>query len=73
MANGERERAARNRDLLARLAAPPTKAQVLAELDLEISGATELAVALDFRPVVRLLRMAKQEVSLLRRQRDTKE
>jgi hypothetical protein len=71
MADRENERVARNRDLLAAMATPPTKAQVLAELDLEISDATELAVALDFRGVVRLLRMAKHEVSLLRRQRDT--
>ena len=41
----ERERDVRNKALIARLGAPPTKAQILAELDLEISDAIDLALA----------------------------
>jgi hypothetical protein len=58
----ERERDARNKALLARLEAPPTKTQILAELDLEISGAIDLALAANLRGVAHLLRMAKLEV-----------
>jgi hypothetical protein len=70
MADGEKEkeRTARNRALLARMEAAPTKAQVLSELDLEISDAINLAVTADVPTLVRLLRMAKLEVvQILRR------
>jgi hypothetical protein len=73
MADGEKERAARNRALLARMGAPPTKAQVLSELDLEISDAINLAVAADLPTLVRLLRMAKLEVVQIRRRREFKD
>jgi hypothetical protein len=71
MADREKEGAARNRDFIAQMAAPPTQAQLLAELQLEITDAVQLAVALNFPSVVRLLQMAKLEVNLLRQQRDT--
>jgi hypothetical protein len=63
----ERERDARNNALIARLRAPPTKAQILAELDLEISDAIDLALAANLRGVAHLLRMAKLEVDQVQR------
>jgi hypothetical protein len=65
MADGEK-RTARNRDLLARLGAPPTNAQILAEIDREISDALHIATAADLQSLMRLLRMAKLEVTRLR-------
>jgi hypothetical protein len=41
------------------MAAPPNRTEVLTEIDLEISGAINLAVAADFPTLVRLLRMAQ--------------
>jgi hypothetical protein len=67
MADGEEERTARNKALLARMGAPPTRAQVLTEIDLEIGGAINLAMAGDFPTLVRLLRMANLEVAQIRR------
>jgi hypothetical protein len=66
MADREAERTARNKGLLARLTVPPTNAQVLAELDLEISDALQLATASDLRALARLLQMAKTEMNRLR-------
>jgi predicted methyltransferase MtxX (methanogen marker protein 4) len=43
MADRNKERAARNRDLIASMAAPPTRAQILVELDLEITDAIRFA------------------------------
>ena len=63
----EREKDARNNALLARLGAPPTKAQILAELALEISDAIDLALAANLRGVAHLLRMAKLEVEQVQR------
>jgi hypothetical protein len=63
----ERERDVRNKALIARLGAPPTKAQILAELDLEISDAIDLALAANLRGVAHLLRMAKLEVEQVQR------
>jgi hypothetical protein len=71
MADDEKERTARNRALLARMGAAPTKAQVLSELDLEISDALNLAMALP--ALVRLLRMAKLEVVQVRRRSELKD
>jgi hypothetical protein len=68
----ERERDARNKALLARLEAPPTKTQILAELDLEISDAIDLALAANLRGVAHLLRMAKLEVDQVQ-QRELKD
>jgi hypothetical protein len=73
MGDGERERTARNRDLLARIAAPATKAQVLTEIDLEIGDAIQLAAASDFPTLVRILRMAQLEVSQIRRRTEFKD
>jgi hypothetical protein len=66
MANREEKRTARNRDLLARMSVPPTRAQILAEIDLDISDAIRLAVAADLPTLLRLLRTAKSEVVELR-------
>jgi hypothetical protein len=66
MADREKERAARNRDLIARMSVPPTKAQILDELDLEISDAIHLATMADFRTLLRVLRMARLELGQLR-------
>ena len=63
----ERERDARIKALIARLAAPPTKAQILAELALEISDAIDLALAANLPGVAHLLRMAKLEVDQVQR------
>jgi hypothetical protein len=41
----EKERAARNKAVIARMGVPPTMARILAELDLEISDALQLAAA----------------------------
>jgi hypothetical protein len=73
MADGEKERTARNRALLARMGAGPTKAQVLTEIDLEISDAINLAAAADFPTLVRLLRMAKLEAVQIRRRSELKD
>jgi hypothetical protein len=73
MADDKKERTARNRALLARMGAPPTKAQVLTELDLEINDATNLAVAADLPTLVRLLRMAKLELDQIRRRSEFKD
>jgi hypothetical protein len=73
MTEGERDRTARNRALLARMGAPPTKAQVLSEIDLEISDAINLAVAADFPTLVRLLRMAQLETAQIRRPSEFKD
>jgi hypothetical protein len=66
MADREKDRAARNKVLIARMSAPPTKAQIFAEIDLEISDAINLAVAADVPALLRLLRTAKAEVAELR-------
>jgi hypothetical protein len=73
MADGEEDRTARNKALLARMGAPPTRAQVLAEIELEISDATNLAMAVDFPTLVRLLRMANLEVAQIRRRSELKD
>jgi hypothetical protein len=72
MSHPEPARSARNKALIARMAAAPTKAQILAKLDLEISGAIDCAVAADLRDVVRLLRMTKLEVSRFRQRHKDK-
>jgi hypothetical protein len=73
MADRRNERAARNRDLIARMSAAPTKAQILAELDLEINDAIRLAVAADFPALVRVLRSAKVQVVELRERPEFKD
>jgi hypothetical protein len=72
MADDEKERTARNRALLSRMGAAPTKAQVLTEIDLEISDAINLAVVADYPTLVRLLRMAKLEVVQIRQRSELK-
>jgi hypothetical protein len=73
MADGENERTARNRALLSRMGVPPTKAQVLTEIDFEIGGAIHLAATSNFPTLVRLLRMAQLEVAQLRRRPELKD
>jgi hypothetical protein len=73
MADGENERTTRNRALLARMGAPPTKAQVLTEIDFEIGDAIQLAATSNFPTLVRLLRMAQLEVAQLRRRPELKD
>jgi hypothetical protein len=73
MTDREKERSARNKSLIARMAAAPTEAQILAELDLEISHAIDCAVAAGLRDAVRLLRMVKLEVSEVRQRRGKKD
>jgi hypothetical protein len=65
--------AARNRALLSRMGAPPTKAQVLTEIDFEIGDAIQLAATSNFPTLVRLLRMAQLEVAKLQRRPELKE
>jgi hypothetical protein len=72
MTDRDKDRAARNRDLLAGMGAPPTQVQVLAEIDLEITDLIQLAPASDFPTLVRLLRMARLEVGQLWRRPDVK-
>jgi hypothetical protein len=69
---GKKERANRNKDLIARMGAPPTTAQVLDEIDLEIGDALAFAVAANFPSVVRLLRMTKLELAQIKGQRALK-
>jgi hypothetical protein len=71
--DGENERTARNKALLSRMGAPPTKAEVLAEIDLEIRDAIQLAAASDFPTLVRLLQMAQLEVGQIRRRTEFKD
>jgi hypothetical protein len=63
MSEPEQARSARNKALIARTAAAPTKAQILAELDFQI----DCAMAAGLRDVARLLHMTKLKVSRLRR------
>jgi hypothetical protein len=73
MSDREKDRAARNRDLIARMGAAPTRAQVLAELDFEIGDALQLAIAADLQSLVRLLQLAKLEVCQIQRRADFKD
>jgi hypothetical protein len=63
MADREKERAARNKNLMARMCVAPTKAQILAELDREICDAINSAVAVDLHALAGLLRMARIDMS----------
>ncbi len=72
MVDCEKERTARNKDVIARMCVTPTKAQILSELDLEISDAINFAVAMDLQALVSLLRMAKSDVSRLRQRPEYK-
>jgi hypothetical protein len=67
VADRKEERAARNRDLVAGMGASPTRAQILADFDFEIGDALQLAVAANLQSLVRLLQMAKLEMSHQRR------
>lgn len=69
MTDREEERAAR----IARMAAAPTKAQILAELDFEISDALHLSTTANLPSMVRWLRMAKLEVTRLRQRPEYKD
>jgi hypothetical protein len=71
--DGEGERTAWNRALLAQMGAPPTRAQVLTEIDFEIGDAIQLAAASNFPTLVRLLRMAQLEVGQIRRRPELKD
>jgi hypothetical protein len=74
MTDRERDRTARNKDRIARMNGPPTKVQMLAEIETEIADVIDLAVAADFPTLVRLLRMAKLEASQIpRRAEDDKD
>jgi hypothetical protein len=72
VAGGEIERTARGRDLIDRMSATPTTAQILAEIDLEVSDALDLAMATDLQSLVPLLRLAKLEVLQLQRRQELK-
>jgi hypothetical protein len=48
-------------------------AQILEEIDLEISGALQFATAANLQSLMRLLRMAKFEVSRLRQRPEYKD
>jgi hypothetical protein len=73
MPDHEQDRSARNRALIAGMATPPTKAQILAELDFEIDEALKLVTAADLPTLVRVLRSAKLEVSRLRQRAEYKD
>jgi hypothetical protein len=73
VADREQERSARNQTLIARMAAPPTKAHILAELDREIDEALQLVTAAGLSTLVRVLRSAKLEVSRLRQRPEFKD
>jgi hypothetical protein len=73
MTDREKDRTARNKDRIARMATPPTKAQILAEIETEIGDVIDLAVAADFPTLVRLLRMAKLEASQIPRRAEDKD
>jgi hypothetical protein len=55
------------------LGAPPSTAQILEEIDVEISDALHFATAADLQSLMRLLRMAKFEVSRLRQRPEYKD
>jgi hypothetical protein len=73
MTDRDKERDARNKALLARLGAPPSAARILDEIDVEISDALQFATAADLQSLMRLLRMAKFEVSRLRQRPEYKD
>ena len=73
MTDPDKERDSRNKALLARLGAPPSTAQILEEIDAEISDALHFATAADLQSLMRLLRMAKFEVSRLRQRPEYKD
>jgi hypothetical protein len=60
----------RNQNLIARMAAPPTRAELLAQLDEELNEAIDLAVQLNERTTVRGLRMVRLELCQIRRRED---
>jgi hypothetical protein len=72
MADRDRERFERNQNLIARMAAPPTRAQLLAQLDEELNEAIDLAVRLNERTTARGLRMVRLELCQIRRREDLK-
>jgi hypothetical protein len=73
MTDRDKERDARNKALLARLGAPPSTPRILEEIDIEISDALHFATATDLQSLIRLLRMAKFEVSRLRQRPEYKD
>jgi hypothetical protein len=73
MTDRDKERDARNKALLARLGAPPSTARILEEIDIEISDALHFATATDLQSLIRLLRMAKFEVTRLRQRPEYKD
>jgi len=70
MADRDKERFERNQNLIARRAAPPTRAQLLAQLDEDLNEAIDLAVQLNERTTVRGLRMVCLELCQIRRRED---
>ena len=70
MADRDKERFERNQNLIARMAAPPTRAELLAQLDEELNEALDLAVQLNERTTVRGLRMVRLELCQIRRRED---
>jgi hypothetical protein len=72
MVGRKEERGARNKDLLARMRAPPIKAQIFAEIDFEISDAIRLAAAANFAALLGLLRSAESEIPRLRQRPEFK-
>jgi hypothetical protein len=73
MTDRDKERDARNKALIARLGATSSTAQILDEIEVEISDALHFATAADLHSLMRLLRMAKFEVSRLRQRPEYKD
>jgi hypothetical protein len=69
----DKERDARNKALIALSGAPPSTGRILEEIEVEISDASHLAAAADLQSLMRLLRMAKFEVSRLRQRPEYKD
>jgi hypothetical protein len=72
MADRDKELFERNQTLIARMAVPPTRAQILAQIDEGLREAIQLAVGLNDRNLVRGLRMAHLDLCQIMRGEDLK-
>jgi hypothetical protein len=67
MADRDKELFERNQTLIARMAVPPTRAQILAQIDEGLREAIQLAVRLNDRNLVRGLRMVHLDLCQIMR------
>jgi hypothetical protein len=72
MADRDKELFERNQTLIARMAVPPTRAQILSQIDEKLREVIQLGVRLNDRDLVRGLRMVHLDLRQIRRGEDLK-